>query len=124
MVMQVLILAVQNSVDMKLMGVATSGVTMFRSIGGSVGVSAFGALFTHGLQARMSADIPAASIGPRTFSPDMVAKMPADLHAKFLHAFASSLHVVYHVAAVVVFLGFVLAWFLRDVPLRRAGAKG
>lgn len=124
MVMQVLILAAQNSVDMKLMGVATSGVTMFRSIGGSVGVSVFGALFTHGLQARMAGEMPVASMGPRTFSPEMVAKMPADLHAKFLHAFGSSLHVVYHVGAAVLLLGFVLAWFLRDVPLRTAGKKG
>jgi EmrB/QacA subfamily drug resistance transporter len=123
MVMQVLILAAQNSVDIKLMGVATSGVTLFRSIGGSVGVSVFGALFTQGLQSRLQGDIPAAQMGPRTFSPDMVAKMSPDLHAKFIHAFGSSLHVVYHVAAGVVFLGFCLAWFLRDVPLRGAGKK-
>ena len=49
MVMQVLILAVQNSVERRHMGVATSGATLFRSIGGSVGVSVFGAVFSHAL---------------------------------------------------------------------------
>lgn len=46
MVMQVLILAVQNSVEQKLIGVATSSTTLFRQIGGSIGVAAFGAMTT------------------------------------------------------------------------------
>ncbi|QWT21519.1 MFS transporter [Bacillus sp. NP157] len=124
MVMQVLILAAQNSVEPKLMGVATSGVTLFRSIGGSIGVSVFGALFTHGLQSRMADVMPAdgmAGMGPRAFGPDAVAKMPPEIHERYLHAFGSSLHVVYHVGAAVVFSGFLLAWFLRDVPLRGKG---
>jgi hypothetical protein len=45
MVMQVLILAAQNAVDYRLLGVATSGSTLFRQIGGSIGASAFGAIF-------------------------------------------------------------------------------
>ncbi len=53
MVMQVLILAVQNSVEFRHMGVATSGATLFRSIGGSIGVSVFGALFSHELMSRL-----------------------------------------------------------------------
>lgn len=47
MVMPVLTLAVQNAVEFRHMGVATSGATLFRSIGGSLGVAAFGALFSH-----------------------------------------------------------------------------
>ena len=49
MVMQVLVLAVQNSVDYRNLGVATSGTTLFRSIGGSVGVALFGAVFAANL---------------------------------------------------------------------------
>lgn len=45
MVMQVLVLAVQNAVEYRDLGVATSGTTLFRPIGGSVGVSLFGAIF-------------------------------------------------------------------------------
>ena len=46
LVMQVLLLAAQNAVDYRDFGVATSGTTLFRSIGGSIGVSLFGAMFT------------------------------------------------------------------------------
>jgi MFS family permease len=49
MVMQVLVLAAQNAVDYRLLGVATSGVTLARQIGGSIGVSIFGAIFTNRL---------------------------------------------------------------------------
>src|SRR4029453_16353859 len=49
LVMQVLVLAAQNAVDYRLLGVATSGATLFRQVGGSIGVSAFGAIFTNEL---------------------------------------------------------------------------
>lgn len=44
-VMQVLVIAVQNAVDYTALGTATSGVTFFRSIGGSFGTAVFGAIF-------------------------------------------------------------------------------
>jgi EmrB/QacA subfamily drug resistance transporter len=122
MVLQVLILATQNSVDMKVMGVATSGVTMFRSIGGSIGVSVFGTIFTNGLQSRTASFMTAGPASPRSFGPDAVAKLPPDIHARYLHAFGSSLHTVYHVAACVIAVAFLLAWWLKDVPLKRAHA--
>jgi Na+/melibiose symporter-like transporter len=45
LVLQVLVLAAQNAVDYKYLGVASSGSTLFRQIGGSIGVSLFGAIF-------------------------------------------------------------------------------
>ena len=119
MVLQVLILATQNSVDMKLLGVATSGVTLFRSIGGSIGVSVFGTIFTQGLQSRMADVMPAGPAASHGFGPDALAGLPPDIHARYLHAFGSSLHTVYHVAACVIAIAFVLTWGLKDVPLRR-----
>jgi MFS family permease len=53
LVMQVLVLAVQNAMPAQMYGVATSGVTLFRSIGGSIGVALFGAVFTHVLQSNL-----------------------------------------------------------------------
>ena len=50
MVMQVLVLAVQNAVDFRIMGVATSGSILFRQIGGSIGLAIFGAIFANSLQ--------------------------------------------------------------------------
>ena len=54
MVMQVLVLAVQNAVAYEDLGVATSSAILFRSVGGSVGVSLFGALFASALAQRLA----------------------------------------------------------------------
>jgi len=122
MVLQVLILATQNSVDRQYLGVATSGVTLFRSIGGSIGVSVFGAIFTNGLQSRLKDVMPDGPRTPRSLAPDAVRALPPAIHERYIQAFGSSLHTVYHVAAVVIAIAFLLAWWLRDVPLRKTHA--
>ena len=76
MVMPVLTLAVQNTVEFRHMGVATSGATLFRSIGGSLGVAAFGALFSHGLQSRVMAALPAGTALPPALGPAAVHQLP------------------------------------------------
>ena len=58
MVMQVLVLAVQNDVQPRFMGVATSGAIMFRQIGGSVGIALFGAIFANRLHANLAKTLP------------------------------------------------------------------
>ncbi|SEB23659.1 MDR family MFS transporter [Paraburkholderia sartisoli] len=119
MVMQVLILAVQNAVEFRHMGVATSGATLFRSIGGSVGVAAFGAVFSSQLHSRLSQLIPAGTELPQSLGPATIHALPPALRDDYLQAFAGALHTVYFVAACVVVLAFVLAWMLRDIPLRK-----
>jgi EmrB/QacA subfamily drug resistance transporter len=119
MVMQVLILAVQNSVHFKYIGVATSGATLFRSIGGSIGVAAFGALFTNSLHTRMAALIPQGTVLPHSLGPQSVHHLPDAVRAEYLQAFGDALHRVYMIAACVIVLAFALAWLLKDVPLRK-----
>jgi len=119
MVMQVLILAVQNTVEFRHMGVATSGATLFRSIGGSVGVAGFGAVFSNGLAARLEALIPPDTALPHALSPAAIHALPAALRDDYLRAFAGALHTVYLSAACVVVLAFALAWLLKDHPLRQ-----
>ncbi|MGN8188349.1 MDR family MFS transporter [Burkholderia sp. 22088] len=119
MVMPVLTLAVQNTVEFRHMGVATSGATLFRSIGGSLGVAAFGALFSHGLQSRVTAALPAGTELPPALGPAAVHQLPDAVRDAYLHAFAGSLHVVYLAAATVIAIAFVLAWFVEDAPLRK-----
>jgi len=119
MVMQVLILAVQNSVPFKHIGVATSGATLFRSIGGSIGVAAFGAVFTNGLHARLEATLPRGAELPHSLGPDGVHHLPDDVRHVYLHAFGGALHTVNASAACVIVGAFALAWLLRDVPLRK-----
>ena len=119
MVMQVLVLAVQNAVPFKHIGVATSGATLFRSIGGSIGVATFGAIFTNGLHSRL-ADAMAPGVElPQSMRPTMVQHLPATMRNVYLNAFAGSMHVVFLVASVVVLLAFALSWFMQDRPLRK-----
>jgi hypothetical protein len=119
MVMQVLVLAVQNVVEFRLTGVATSSAALFRSIGGSVGVAAFGAIFSNSLRPRLETLIPPGTELPQSLGPQAVAHLPAALHDDYLHAFAGSMHTVYLVAACIALIAFALSWFLKDHPLRK-----
>jgi MFS family permease len=119
MVMQVLVLAVQNSVSMKQLGVATSSVTLFRSIGGSIGVAAFGALFTQGLRSQLEKLIPEGTPIPRSLSAQAVQQLPATIRDDYLQAFATALHSVYQISAGVMVLAFVLSLLQKDVVLKK-----
>ncbi|WP_435952652.1 MDR family MFS transporter [Dryocola sp. BD626] len=119
MVMQVLILAVQNSVEPKLIGVATSSTTLFRSIGGSIGVAAFGAIFTHALQSNLQALIPEGVALPHQLGAKAVHELPAALREDYLQAFGTALHSVYIISACVMVMAFLLSLLMKDVPLRR-----
>src|SRR3954467_13239967 len=78
MVMQVLVLAVQNSVEYEQLGVATSGATLFRSIGGSVGTAILGAVFTNRLSDALAGDLPqgASSAGLGGLDPSALHRLP------------------------------------------------
>jgi MFS family permease len=117
MVMQVLVLAVQNAVDPSQMGVATSGSTLFRQIGGSIGVALFGTIFASRLHAELVTQLPAGTKVPDATSPAAIAHLPAGARSAFEAAFASALHPVFLTAAAVSLLAFALTWLLREVPL-------
>jgi EmrB/QacA subfamily drug resistance transporter len=119
MVMQVLIIAVQNSVDYKHLGVATSGTMLFRSLGGALGVALFGAIFAHRLHAQLA--------GPgmeflATIIPAAVRGLPPTMHQEYIGAVMAALHPVFLVAAAISALGFALTWLLRETPLRAGAA--
>jgi len=118
MVMQVLVLAVQNAVDPRNMGVATSGAILFRQIGGSVGIAIFGAIFANRLHGNLASRLPPGSHVPKTVSPTVVAHLPPRVHEAYAQAVAASLHPIFVVAAAVAGVSFLLTWLLREVPLR------
>jgi EmrB/QacA subfamily drug resistance transporter len=116
MVMQVLVLAVQNAVEPRVMGVATSGSIMFRQIGGSVGIAAFGAIFSN----QLTKSIARSGVrGPKSVTPSAVKGLSPHAHSLYVHAFATALHPVFLVAAVISGLSFLLTWLLKEVPLRK-----
>jgi EmrB/QacA subfamily drug resistance transporter len=126
MVMQVLVLAVQNAVDYKDLGVATSGATLFRSIGGSLGTAALGAIFSNRLSSNLAGVLPASAAGKAgsgsEVSPKAIARLPPSIRTGYLHAFTNSLSTVFVVASSVCVAAFVLSWFIRQLPLRQTVA--
>ncbi len=118
MVMQVLVLAVQNAVEFRVMGVATSGSILFRQIGGSIGLAIFGAIFGNSLHSKLAAELPPGAHVPKTVSPAVVRTLPPRLHDAYARAIAESLHPVFVTAAVIAVVAFLLTWLLREVPLR------
>jgi EmrB/QacA subfamily drug resistance transporter len=120
MVMQVLVLATQNAVSYDQLGVATSGATLFRSIGGSLGTAVLGAIFTGRLTSELSAKLPGAGGGATGggINPAAIQKLPTPVRDAYISAFTDALHVVFLVAAGVVLVAFVLAWFIEERPLR------
>lgn len=118
MVMQVLVLAAQNSVEPKEIGVATSSTSLFRSIGGSIGVAAFGAVFTHSLQTRLMALIPEGTALPQAMGAEAIRQLPDGIQADYLAAFGGAIHNVYLIAGCVMAVAFLLSLFIKDQPLR------
>jgi EmrB/QacA subfamily drug resistance transporter len=117
--MQVLILVVQNTSNFEDLGVATSGVTFFRTIGSSFGAAIFGSLFVNFLNRRLGPALAASGAPPDAVSsPGALHRQPHDVAAPIVAAYAESLTQVFIWAAPVALVGFVLALFLREVPLR------
>jgi EmrB/QacA subfamily drug resistance transporter len=130
--MQTIVIALQNSVDFKDMGVATSSNTFFRSLGSVFGTALFGSILTnrvtHYLQSgftELAATNPSAVSG---FDPEKLKQLssntavlkdlPVLVQNTALDAFVNSFHVVFLAAAPVTALGIIFALMLREVPLR------
>src|SRR3954464_1486341 len=120
MVMQVLVLAAQNSVAYEQLGVATSGATLFRSIGGSLGTAILGAVFSNRLAHALAGDLPqGASAGNVSgLDPSALAHLPTALRDAYLSAFTDAIDLVFLVAAGIMLVAFLLAWLIPERPLR------
>jgi EmrB/QacA subfamily drug resistance transporter len=126
LIIQVLVIAVQNTVSYADLGAATSGVTFFRTIGGSFGVSVFGAIFANQLATQLTGALagkqlpPGFSIASVQANAAALKALPADLREAILHAYSLALQPVFLAAVPVAGIAFILAWFLREIPLRTA----
>jgi hypothetical protein len=125
MVMQVLVIAVQNAVNYADLGVATSGATLFRLIGGSLGTAILGAVFAARLSANLArlapAGLPAA--GATGMSVQALLKLPPAERVLYEQAFTSALTTMFLFATIVCAVGFLLTWFLPHRPLRATVAE-
>jgi EmrB/QacA subfamily drug resistance transporter len=112
MVMQILVLATQNEAPIEDLGVATATVGFFRAVGGSVGVAAFGALFTSRLTALLGAK---ANLH---ITPEVVRGLSPAARATTASAFADAITRVFGFGVPLLVFGFILACFLKETPLR------
>jgi hypothetical protein len=103
---------VQNAVPHSERGVATSGATAFRSIGGSFGTAIFGAIFSNVLIGNLANHLHVVPL-PAGFSaadatPGLLAQLPAAAHQGFVAGYAESIQAVFPVAA----LAFLATWLI------------
>jgi EmrB/QacA subfamily drug resistance transporter len=115
MVMQILVMAVQNAVPYERLGVATSGTTLFRSIGGSVGAALFGGIFAYALDRNVRLTLPEAG---GLVNPDNIARLGEPLRTAYFTEFVSALHPVFYTAAALAAVGFLITLAIREVPLK------
>lgn len=126
--MQVLTIIVQNTVDYRDLGVATSGVTFFRTLGSSFGAAIFGTIYANVLGGTLPTAVANAvtnGVDPRKIN------TPARLHSysaaqiePIIAAYSHSIHVVFLSAVPVAGAAFALALFLKETPLRGTSLAG
>jgi EmrB/QacA subfamily drug resistance transporter len=130
MFMQVMTLAIQNSVDRKDMGTATSSATFFRSMGSAFGGAIFGTILTNRLTHHLKELLPATTPGMSAHidvgsvqSGAALNNLPPQINHLILEAFVRSFHDMFMLAIPIALLAFVVAWFLRETPLRSHGPE-
>nr|WP_067669369.1 MDR family MFS transporter [Nocardia miyunensis] len=125
--MQVLTIVVQNTVPYAQLGTATSGVTFFRTIGSTFGTAIFGTLYSNKLTPALTdalSRLPGVS-AESAKSTTALHKLPEAQQIPIIDAYSSAIDFVFRWVVPVALAGFVVAWLLKQVPLRdssRAGA--
>jgi EmrB/QacA subfamily drug resistance transporter len=123
LVMQVLVVAVQNSVPHSQLGTATATATFFRTIGGAFGVAILGAVFNSQLLSNLRATAPPALMkliggGDISENPAQIAKLPPAARELVINAFSHTLQTVFVVSIPFAVVAFIIAFFMKEIPLR------
>jgi EmrB/QacA subfamily drug resistance transporter len=130
MMMQNLLLAAQNQVAPSDLGAASSVANFFRSLGGAVGVSAFGAVLGNRVTDYVKdgiADLPpryAEAMGSASASdsiPD-VSSLPGPVRTLMESAYGHGIADVFLLAAPIALVAFLLTLFIKEVPLKTHSA--
>jgi len=117
LVMQIMVLATQNEAPPEDLGVATSTVSFARSVGSSVGVATFGALFSSRVTALLGNS---ASLH---LTPEKLRHLPAADQAATAEAFADAITRVFLYTVPLLVIAFVVTWFFKETPLRTASGE-
>ena len=120
LVMPNLTVAIQNSVPSEMLGVATSAVSFFRSLGGAFGVALSGSLLTGRVDASLAAAGSAAAAARRAVSGGAggIATLPPELHDLVAAAYRQAIGTTFATGAAIAGLGLVLLLLVPERPLR------
>ncbi len=124
MLMQNLVLAVQNTLDVKEIGSGTAAVAFFRTLGGAIGVSVLGAVLSHRVQDLLVKGLVAMGIDPSALGgsgasiPDL-STLPAPVKDLVEHSFGDGVAELFLIGAPIALVALVAVLFLREVPLGR-----
>jgi EmrB/QacA subfamily drug resistance transporter len=129
--MQTLVISVQNALPPRDMGIATSSVTFFRSMGGTFGVAAalallFGSLAGNIRDRAVAAHLPPAVIekfksATALNDTSVIGTLPPAVRRVVLEGFADSMHTVFLTTFYLLIPAFLLSFFIKEVPLRSMG---
>lgn len=123
--LQIVMLVVQNSVEMKDMGVASASVTLFRMLGSSFGVAIMGALFNHRVLAVMAQRTPGRpALKNAQLDAARLARLDAPVREAYRYATAAGTHSAFLVGAGAGAVALVAGLFVKEVALRKAAADG
>jgi hypothetical protein len=130
----VLVIIVQNGVPHSELGVATSGATFFRSIGGSFGTAIFGAIFSNVLVGNLASHLHGvrlpAGFNAADLTPALLGHFTAAIRHGIVSGYAESIQTVFLVAVPIAALAFLATWLIPQVELKQwpsasgAGATG
>ncbi|MET7964187.1 MDR family MFS transporter [Micromonospora zamorensis] len=118
--MQTSMLIAQNSVEQKDLGAASGAATFFRSIGGSFGISLFGAIFANRLASSEGGRAFGGESGGAGMDLEKLKDLPAQARDMVLGGLSDAISHVFLWAVVFTIVIPVLAWFIKEIPLRTA----
>ena len=130
--MQTIVIALQNAVEFKDLGIATSSNTFFRSLGGAFGTAIFGTILSNQIGKNLESGFTElaktnpdklAGVDPTVLSSlenntEAISTLPVEVQNTVLEAFMNAFQVVFWAAFPVVAIGFLFALFLREKPLQ------
>ncbi|MEO3744328.1 MDR family MFS transporter [Plantactinospora sp. B5E13] len=118
--MQTSMLIAQNSVEQKDLGAASGAATFFRSIGGSFGISLFGAIFANRLADSSAGAMMAGGGEGAGVDLEALRRLAPEQQLAVLRGLADAIGSVFWWAVPFALVVAVLAWFVKEIPLRGA----
>jgi EmrB/QacA subfamily drug resistance transporter len=122
----VVLVGVQNKVGHEDLGIATSAINFFRSLGNTLGTAIFGAVFIAQLDSQLARLTPGTGLTADTLreSPAQIRQLEPILQDNVIQSFTNALHYVFLFTVPFCVIAFALSWFIPEHPLRESSAIG